>query len=285
MAKNVIAMTQTNYRFYDEDGAHLHQIFRDGEWRPLIGTSSVTGVLAKNLTYWASGLAVAELGWTPINDSLTRRKMPLEPRIASAGMRLEEIKKMEVGEYLALLDNAYSAHAKNLKKTAQGGTDLHYLLEQYVKECIERNSGVPLSPIEETAEVIIPFIDWSVDNVEKFLWSEGYCFDEDRAIGGISDCGAILKDGTSGIIDFKSAKTVYDSHFFQISGYDIQLSKNGLLGKNGEVAIEKLPVFTWYAVVPFGAPEFRVEMRYDVERLKKGFDACLCLFKLTELNH
>ena len=46
------------YQYLNGSGEHVHQL--DGQ--PLIGTSRVGGILAKPLTYWASGLAVQVFG-------------------------------------------------------------------------------------------------------------------------------------------------------------------------------------------------------------------------------
>ena len=270
------------YKFVDEGGAHMHLLIDSGIWRPLVGTSSVVGVLAKQLTWWASGLAVRELGWTPAIDPETRKKLPVEPRIMTATARLEQIKGMTGEEYLKTLDVAYSAHSKNLNKAATAGTDLHAVLENYVKKCIEMNDGMPI--FQDSVSPIRQFISWSIENVQRFIWSEAHCFDEQRFIGGISDCGVEMKDGSVGILDFKSAKTAYDSHFLQIAGYALQVEKNGLFDENGNHKMKLDKPISFYAVVPFGAREFKVEERKDITNLKAGFDACLLLYKLIELK-
>ena len=58
-------METKKYRFVDTDKEHLHQIFDESleDWQNLTGTSSVVDVLDKPLTWWASGLACAKLGW------------------------------------------------------------------------------------------------------------------------------------------------------------------------------------------------------------------------------
>ena len=115
------------YKFLNLKQEHLHQISDDGEnWKPLLGTSSVVGVLNKNgLTYWASGLAVGKLGWTnPKNASKEQRLDTVVPY-------LENIKQMQPEAFLALLDDAYKAHATKLKDSALSGTDMHAELEAY----------------------------------------------------------------------------------------------------------------------------------------------------------
>ncbi len=84
------------YKYYDEKGEHLHTL----DDRPLIGTSTALKVLAKPLTWWASGLACAELGW------LNSKTNPDNIRLEKADDKLKEISVMGAKEYLALLDKA-----------------------------------------------------------------------------------------------------------------------------------------------------------------------------------
>jgi len=100
---------------------------------------------------------------------------------------------------------------------------------------------------------INPFIEWARKNVKKYLWSEVHCYSEKNWIGGISDVGIELNDGRVGIFDFKSAKEAYDSHFFQIAGYDIQISENGGFDAEGNKTFTLPKPLEFYAVIPFGA--------------------------------
>src|ERR1700722_16042386 len=123
------------YRF--DEANHIHTL--DG--KPLMGTSTVVGVIAKPLTWWASGLAVESLGWQKKLDprKVTSAEMELNEgqRKLRASVALREIKAMSGEEYLAKLDKAYRAHADSLNKSAGKGTDMHAALETYVKKCIE----------------------------------------------------------------------------------------------------------------------------------------------------
>ena len=101
------------YKFNDK--IHLHTY---GD-KPLTGTSTVMSVLAKPLTWWASGKAVEVLGW--LNPKFT----PPVERQNRAGEVLQQIKGMDTTAYIKLLDKAYSNHNTSLKEAASGGTDMH----------------------------------------------------------------------------------------------------------------------------------------------------------------
>ena len=263
---------ETVYKFINEKGEHLHTF----EGKPLIGTSTVMSVLAKPLTWWASGLVCEKLGW------LNSKKFTEEQRSATVAQRFEEIKKLKDKEYLALLDEAYKAHSTKLKDSAEAGTDLHSLLENYVKECI-KNEGTPLAHSVGEHEKVSKFVDWSMENVKKFIASEAHCYSDKLWTGGIVDCVCELKDDTIGIIDFKSSKDSYDNQFIQTAGYDLQISENGLFTSEG-AEILKLDKISWYAIIPFGREEFGVDFKRNTEQYREGFKSALTLYKLLNLN-
>lgn len=252
--------------------------------KPLLGTSTVVGIISKPLTWWAAGLAVAKLGWINSKTMVAGKykTTPLDERLALAGEALHKIRGMDTQEYLNLLDEAYSAHSMKLNSSAKEGTDLHAELERFIKFCI--NVGIPV-PDTHDAEMfdskIKPFIEWTYLNVEKFLWSEIHCYSNELWVGGISDCGVLLKNGKIGIIDFKSSKDSYESQFIQCAGYDIQIQENGGFTDNGYKTFELDKPIEFYAIVPFGAPQFTIDFRYNVDELKEGFKAAVVLYKLN----
>ena len=260
------------YKFINEviDGKKTHCHTLGGA--PLLGTSSVVGVLAKPLTWWASGLAVAELGWK--NPKFTSE----QERLDSASLMREKIWSMGEVEYLKLLDKAYKAHSVKLDKSADSGTDMHEELEKYVKGCIERG-GEPEKTDSEVPAVRI-FSEWAIKNVEMFVASEGNCYSERLWVGGITDCYAILKGKKLAIIDFKSSKEAYVSQFIQVAGYDIQISENGLFDSDGNCIHEDDPKADCYIIFPFGAEKVEPAIRYDTEDLRKGFESAVVLYKL-----
>lgn len=245
-----------NYLYIDEKGEHLHTL----RGKPLIGTSSVvkTAYPFSNL-YWASGMACSIFGW------LNPKYNSSESVKTKANEVLEQIKGLDVETYLSLLDKAYKAHAEKRDLAAEAGTDLHSLLEDYVKECISTNEGKPLLGLNAQIQ---GFTDWAIGNVEKFLASEVHTYSEKKWLGGIVDCVAKLKDGKIAIFDFKSSKEAYDGHFFQISLYDIQLREKGGYTPRGD-KILKLVKADCYIVVPFGNEKLVPAIRYNTKQLRE----------------
>lgn len=270
------------YKFHKAD--HLHTL--DG--KPLTGTSTVMEVVSKPLTWWASGEAVKTLGWTPstVYQNDKPRKAEKEPRVASAEQAWnrisEDVNSSTEGRgerWLTWLDNAYKAHSTRMKKAATDGTNLHERLERYVKACIERGG----KPIKGKGDGIQEFIDWSVKNIDKFLWSEMHTYSEEHWLGGITDAGAVMKDGKVAIIDFKSSKSAYQTQFWQIGGYSIQIEENGGFDSSGNKIMDPIEVDT-HIVIPFGAPEFSPAVVHDIKGMNaQAFLAALTLYRAKAL--
>ncbi len=259
------------YRYSDEEHVHL----LDG--RPLIGTSSLANVLAKpGLTWWASSLAVEKFGWTHPGSAKDGWKKK-EDRIAVSSNRQKEIFVMEDGEYLKLLDDAYRAHTNVLRDKAGAGTDMHAVMEKYVKACIEKNAGVPIKGSTSDPKLAL-FVEWALTNVKKFLWSEVNCYSRELWLGGISDCGYEDKDSKIAILDFKSSKEVYLSQFWQCVGYAMQIEENGGFTPEGVKVLEPTRI-DYVAVLPFGMAKPEVQYNYDMEGGKDAVYAMLTLYK------
>jgi len=253
---------QTGYHF--DKANHLHIL--DG--KALTGTSSISKVLYKPLEYWASGKALELLGWTPTKTS--RKKRENQALIIHG-----DICKMDNLQYLDLLDKAYHNHRNSLKKSAEKGIDLHAELEKYI------NFQMGDSTDDNYNERITYFIEWAEKNVSEWLWSEAHCYSKKLWVGGICDAGARLKDNTIALIDFKSSKTAYFSHYLQCAGYSILIDENGLLNDCGEKIgtldgkVDRLIVF------PFGAKKLKPHYnKFSIDDLKDGFKSALHLYRL-----
>jgi hypothetical protein len=271
------------YKYIDENKEHMHTL--DG--KPLFGTSTVVKIIAKPLTWWAAGKALEPFGWT--NSKLRingkYRTVPDEQRLDHLRPILEGITKMGEKEYLSLLDSGYRAHDEVKKTAGVKGTDRHAILESYVKWCLDKNGGVPLgvTDVFDVApdQIIQSFIVWALKNVKQFLWSEANCYSEELWTGGIADVGWL--DHNDRVIggDFKSSKEAYMDQFIQIAGYDLMLSENGGVDKDGNKKFDLPNPIQGYCVVPFGAPTLEPNFQWDVESLRKGFKAALHLHKLN----
>jgi hypothetical protein len=268
---------QSDYRYTDDgEKKHCHEL----GGKKLLGTSSASDVLAKPLTWWASGLAVKVLGITdPKHITLIKNKKATpeekDAMMKSVSEMLEKIRMMTPVEYYALLDAAYRAHATSLKDSAQAGTDLHAELQRFVND--ER--GNFNRPAEMYHERILPFIKWARENVAKYLWSEMHCFSRSMWTGGISDLGIIDKAGKTAVLDFKSSKEAYLSQFWQCAGYGAQITENGGYTRDGIKIFEAGTKFDYYGVVPFGMEEVTPQFNYDVQGGIDAFLAELFLYK------
>lgn len=274
-ANKELESQESKQGYYFDEVNHVHLL----NGQPLIGTSSMSSVLAKGgLTYWASGLAVSLFGWINKGNAKTGW-IPKTKRLATAIAQRNFISDFSDEDYLQLLDDAYMAHTKKLKDSAKDGTDMHAIMESYVKMCIDTNNGIPLNILDSTDTKLNIFIDWSLKHVKRFLWSEVHCYSEKMWLGGISDCGFEDKDGKTAILDFKSSKDVYLPQFWQCIGYAIQLEENGGLTRDGVKLFKLNKPIDYVAVLPFGMEKPEVQYNYDMAGGKEAVSAMLLLYK------
>lgn len=260
---------ETRYKYTDEKGEHLHTL--DG--KPLIGTSTVTKVLAKPLTWWASGMACGKMGW--VNPKLK----PKDEVLSAASEGLAKIKAMDVEGYVKLLATAYRAHDDKKKDSAEAGTDMHAELESYVRVCLGK-WGFPVEAPEGSVEPVKIFAKWSMENVHRFIWSEMHVYSEALWTGGICDVGAVMKDMRLAIIDFKSSKEAYFDQFVQAGGYALEFEENGGFTANGEKVMDGKEADV-LVIVPFGAENPEPKVLYEVIDYKDAFKAAAKLHKLN----
>ena len=259
----------TEYRF--DEKKHIHLL----NGKPLIGTSTAMKIVAKPLTWWASGMAVSKFGW--LDPKKNKEEAVQEALIVG----FEKVKGLDMAGYGNLLDEAYRAHSVRLKDSATKGTDRHELLEAFVKNTMVcQQTGT----IDETkySEEIEPFIEWSKKNVKRFLFSELHCYSERLWVGGISDAGAELKDGKVVVIDFKSSKEAYADQFWQCGGYGIQIAENGGYTPQGEKIFTLEKSFDAYLIVPFGAKDITPVPVYDVAGCNEAAELAINLYKKSQ---
>jgi hypothetical protein len=256
------------YQFLDEKGAHLHTLGNN----PLKGTSTIVQVIAKNLTWWAAELAAVECLEKGEQIPTIRAEYEEACKQADKKSAIDALQKK-----YPIFKAARFAHFAMKNSKAKTGTDMHLELEKFVKSCIEAQM-IPNEIITEHLAVN-KFHWWAKDNVKQFLFSEAHCYSERMWTGGIIDCGVELKNGQFGILDFKSAKEAYDSMFIQVAGYDLEQEENGIFDSDGKKLHDPFPI-SFYGIVPFGAEEFKVDMRYNIEEYREGFKAAVVLDKI-----
>ena len=259
------------YKYFDEKKQHLHTL--DG--KPLIGTSTVTKIIAKTLTWWASGMALTQLGWT--NPKLVKKEDGIE--IAAKARKNFFINNEE---YYDWLQECYRAHDMRKKDAGKTGVDMHEMLEIYVRSCIDTNKGIPLAHNVDESKAVSSFTEWSMANVDTFLFAEGHCYSERLWVGGIADAGAKMKDGNIAIFDFKSAKAAYYDHFIQAAGYALQIAENGVFDKDGNQILGKMEAQTLY-IVPFGSEDTTPRPHFDVQGRMQDFEAAVRLYKGSQI--
>lgn len=255
---------------------HIHTL----SGRPLVGATTAKSIVGNkdNLFQWyADQAAVAALKCDP-------QDIEAEYEAAQAITDPKEKRKAKQE-----LDDKYPDYAEARRAAilyrdgkAKEGTLRHGVLEKYVADCIALNEGKPTAAADETEEDIQEFIRWSVDNVEKFLFTETYCYSEKLWTGGIADVGFLLKDGRRIVGDHKSGKEAYKDQFIQTALYDLMLAENGGLTKDGE------KLFDWeladgYMIFPFGSKPFTPVFQKPEEYLQAAVEV-VHLYRLLEVN-
>ena len=271
------------YEFNNKEHVHLL------DNRPLYGTSTVVGVLGGNFGYYAAGKAVECITGLADPKVFTRVKNKKATELDKTTLTevmtgaLDKTKTLTVEQFTELMAEAYRAHDTYKKERAETGEDWHSDVEAYIKDCIKTNGGAP-KPLEtENKEEKLPkqvekFILWAVKNVKEFLWSEAHCYSETLWTGGIVDWGAILNNGLVVVGDLKSNKIVFEKHLYQVGGYDLQITENGLFQADGEALGVKVPPITAHCIFSLDgeAEPFIIE---NTTLGKEAFKNCLELHK------
>lgn len=244
------------YKYIDDKKQHLHTL--DG--KPLFGTSTVTKVLNKPaLIQWAANMACDYI------------------KTNGRDVDLDDLQGWVVSP--EMLEEARYAHKKKKENAATAGTDMHAELEKYVRACME--AGAILPTANGSPKEVQFFGKWAQEKVKRFLWSEGYCYSRSLWVGGISDVGAEMMDGSYAIIDFKSAREAYEDYFIQCAGYKLLAEDSGIVTADGELVLKLDKPISQFIVIPFGAYKVDAVPRYNVDELADGFKACLTLHRIV----
>jgi hypothetical protein len=176
----------------------------DGTWLP--GVTSVIGVLAKpQLIAWAANMACDYIAKEATQRSLS-----------------------DDGDYEFVVSpdvlfQARTAHVRKRDKAADKGTDVHDVIERYVRRQLDRTAKTDFTP--EESKVLEPFIDWELGNDVRFLKSE-VIVGSKRGYAGRFDL-LYEQDGKTYIGDIKTGKGVYPDYFIQMGGYQLAYEEDG----------------------------------------------------------
>ena len=266
----------------EHDKEHVH--YCDG--KPLMGCSTVVGIINKPLGWWVAEQTLKPLGWSKYNKKVKGKYQPVpdKERLPEIETTLRVIREMKPKVWMDRLDSCYKNHNKKKDEAAEKGTERHATLESYVKSCININEGkpLPMQPDGRWMEVD-EFIVWANKNVKQFLWSEVHSYSELLWTGGVADVGWLDMQDRVVAGDFKSSKDIFFSQFIQIGGYDIMLSENGGYTADGEKMFELPRPIQAYCVAPFGQEEFNPIVLDYVEEFKAAFRSSVHLYKLNKL--
>lgn len=165
-----------------------------------------------------------------------------------------------------LLKEARYAHTKKKESAGTHGTDLHKLVENFVKECIEKYEGKPLA---EAPKEIKKFSEWALSDVGRFLFSERRMASVELFVAGTADLAFIGKDGKKYMADFKTSSGIYGlDYFLQAAAYRALAESEGDDPYDGS------------CVVRLGKDgSFEAPYRYDYETDRAGFLHALGLYR------
>lgn len=198
-----------NEGFVFDEKKHLY--FFDG--KPMTGCTTILGILAKPaLIPWAAKMAT-EYVRTELKKTDKWRWSDEFPRI---------------------LDEAKGAYARKRDDAADAGTELHALVEEYVRSCIEKNSGDAdwrdRPDAEEMSSSLKLFRDWACKEKIRFIATETRLYSKELWVAGTVDL-VFEKGGKRFVGDIKTYKKLWDRvPLIQCAGYalmweEMQLAK------------------------------------------------------------
>ena len=266
--------------YVPENFKRNHAYFADPEGqKPYMGITSVLSVIAKNaLIQWAANEAVKY-----VEDNTKHHAL---------GATMAEGFVIYPQELREVLAEARYAHRKKKEDAGQKGTDLHALVEEYVRMCIANNGTLGIGDImlsghwqkdveapnklvkAEHLSLIAPFIMWASENSIRFLAAEKRLYSKTHWIAGTCDL-VFEKDGKTYIGDIKTYKKLWDRvPMMQCAGYALMAEE---MWKNRVYVMDK-PRIDGYCIIRIRDGEFEPTWSFDVEGDTKGFLAALELY-------
>ena len=166
------------------------------------------------------------------------------------------------------LQEAVKAHAKKKEAAGDRGTDVHALVEDYIKRCIAENEGNTID-IDTEDKMVAQFIEWAIGNKVRFLESEKQVYSEEWFVAGTFDF-SFEKDGKRYIGDLKTMKKMWDRvPFFQCAAYMKMSEEMGERPYQGSCIVN----------INKETNELTEHWTYDHESDRLAFEAALTLYR------
>lgn len=238
---------------------HSYQL--DGTKRLSGVTQVIDGTSSKqNLIQWAANMAVDY-----VKENISLADLTSD----STG----------VARLTAILEEARTAHTRRRDKAASKGTDTHALVEEYIVACIEQTDGQALVTPLHTE--VVPFANWAVANVDRFLAAEQRLYSEDKALAGTCDFVAII-NGKLTIGDLKTFPKMWSADaFIQMGAYSLMW--NELTGERPEQSVVvKMCDPSDERIKKYGGKPFAVYPRYALAEDEQIFLKRLDIYRYNQ---
>lgn len=190
---------------------------------------------------------------------------------------LENLK--DLNDLEEVCEAAKTAHARKRDKAAESGTDVHGIIESWIKAAIKETGGLIIgearNPDVYDNKQVKNFLVWAENNKVKFLVSEKVMYHPNWFVGGTADFTCEI-DGKKYVGDIKTSSGIYDrTPFFQCAGYRGMLESMGEKDYHGSVIVHlpKSGVFT---------EEKNILYSYDYDTDLEGFLSALRLYHILK---
>lgn len=247
--------SEVGFRYEDKG----HSYYMDGKKMSGV-TTILNSVLAKPaLIGWAAKMTAE---WIRENIKLVAGKKQI------AGQKRTQMHESHYEVYESDLEEAVKAHSKKKEAGGKTGTDLHAMVEAYIKLMLLDKGGVAHG-FDAADPMVQKFIDWAVENNVKFLASEQSVYHRDLWYAGTFDF-SFEKDGKRYIGDLKTHKKLWDrTPFFQTAAYMMASEAMGEKPYDGSCIVN----------INKETNELTDHWTYDHENDKKAFEAALVLYR------
>jgi hypothetical protein len=232
-------------------------------------TTVIDGTSSKqNLIGWAANMAC---------DHIDNNRFSLIELLSREG-----VSGFEVNKYLnQLISEARTAHTRRKEAAGAKGTDTHALVEAYINYCLT-GEGTPIQPLTfNTLDPIQPFIDWAIENVDRFLAAEQRLYSEKHGYAGTCDFVAVM-DGKLTIGDLKTFPKMWSADaFIQMGAYS--LAWHELTGERPEQSVVvKMCDPNDERLRKYGGKAFAAYPRYALEEDEEMFLTRLKMYRYNE---